>query len=177
MALPPPTLASDEQETLALLRSAARSEDPAAGDRASRRLLALTELREVVVHPACVTWADRAHTDDAVADMDVLRLLAGEVMELPGDAPMRQAWLRAAARLLDARLMSERADGGLWAAAPNDLSSLDARVLEHQPQAWQRAETAISAWPPLSMESQRSFLPPVTAMAWPWTTSSPFQAR
>ena len=176
MALPPPTLAIDEQETLALVRSAALSEDPAAGDRASRRLLALTELREVVVHPDCVAWAEGDQIDDAVADMDILRLLAGEVMELPGDAPMRQAWLRAATRVLDARLTAERADGGLWAAAPNDMNSLDGRILEHQPQARERAGAATSAWAPLSMESQQAFLPPETAIAWPLTTSSPFRA-
>ena len=92
MALPPPTLATGEQETLALLRSAARSQDPAAG---------------------------------------------------------------------------ERADGGLWAAAPKDTTSFDARILAHQPQARERAETASSA---------RSFPPPEAALAWPLTTSSTSRA-
>lgn len=172
MALPPPTLAADEQETLALLRSAARSPDPAEAERASRRLLALTELREVVVHPTCVSWADGDQIDDAVADMDVLRLLAREVLELPAEAPMRQAWLRSASRMLDARLTAERLDGGLWAAAPKDMTSFDARISEHQPQARERAETTGTAWAPLSMESQRSFQPPETAIEWRSTAPS-----
>lgn len=166
MAVPPRSLQVEQEETLGLLRSAASSSDPELGEKACRRLLALTELREVVVHPSCVDWADPDLVDDAATDCDLLRLVAGEILSLPSEGLMRKAWLRAAIRLLEGRVASERSEDGLWAGAPNDMRALDIRIREHLPYAFQRAEAADEAWSPLTMESQRPFQPPAGAVRW-----------
>lgn len=166
MVLPPTSLDAMEREMLGQLNSAAASADPAQGERAVRRLLALTDIRETIVHPACVSWANPEHVDDAAADMDILKLLAAEVMTLPQDGLMRKAWLRAAFRLLDSRIGAERSGDGLWADAPQDMAALDLRIQEYLPQALRRAEMTDDAWPPLGMESQRPFQPPREAIRW-----------